>query len=770
MIKIFGYEVKKSETNAAGISLQKQLQETKPSLPLKRSFPRESLGDSGTNITHGIIGEEYNGSLQGIEGIRKYDEMRKSDGTVRAACMVTSLPIRRAKWFVNPALQDDEKSKQVASFVEHALFDWLETSWDDVVRQALLMIPFGVMVFEKVYTAKEFEGKTYITLSKLAPRMPKSIQQWELSDGTFGIQQIRQDGVQAQIPGSKLIIFVNEREGDNWWGTSMLRAAYKHWFYKDKFYTIDSVAFERQGLGVPLIKMPVGYTEEDEQKATNAAMNLRANEKSYLILPPEYSAEFMNMGASTTRDPKESIAHHNREIVKSVLAQFLELGSTQVGSKALSEDHSDLFLKSLEAIANTICTEINKNLIPELVDMNFDGVETYPVLDYSGITRTDVAALATAYASLVSAKGITPTAEDEQYMRAALGLPARTQDDETNNEEEMDGVDIDDEVADDEDPTEEVDDAAGKAETKKPTKKEEKAMDTKTKKAHEHTKRARLFDDGKGFKSWRPLTFAEKKVDWGKLEAAMDSMQADFTKETISVLESAKDAFMSKLHTAIENEDVKAITDLEIKFINEYKLLIKNAMKKAYELGKEKAAVEMHIVTPPNSAASLAHIDLSADAIANKLAADVEAKAKLASINGLKSDVSVLQTMGAIDLLVQEAIRKGVENASDVIIGQAINIGRNDVFTRNADKIYALQRSEILDNVTCNFCLSMDGKVIDIDDKWSATDVYHSNCRGIWVQILKDEENPPEITGVPDELGDYYGGTPNSLVQPKKPI
>jgi hypothetical protein len=187
-------------------------------------------------------------------------------------------------------------------------------------------------------------------------------------------------------------------------------------------------------------------------------------------------------------------------------------------------------------------------------------------------------------------------------------------------------------------------------------------------------------------------------------------------------------------------------------------------------LGKEKAAVEMHIVTPPNSAASLAHIDLSADAIANKLAADVEAKAKLASINGLKSDVSVLQTMGAIDLLVQEAIRKGVENASDVIIGQAINIGRNDVFTRNADKIYALQRSEILDNVTCNFCLSMDGKVIDIDDKWSATDVYHSNCRGIWVQILKDEENPPEITGVPDELGDYYGGTPNSLVQPKKPI
>lgn len=59
---------------------------------------------------------------------------------------------------------------------------------------------------------------------------------WELSDHTFGIQQIRQDGILAQIPGSKLLIFVNEREGDNWWGTSMFRSAYQHWYHKSKYY------------------------------------------------------------------------------------------------------------------------------------------------------------------------------------------------------------------------------------------------------------------------------------------------------------------------------------------------------------------------------------------------------------------------------------------------------------------------------------------------------------------------------------------------------
>lgn len=771
-IEIFGYKIEKQKVTASeGISLEAQTQATKESIPLKRAFPRAELGDSGTRMLHGIINEEYVPNLQGIQGIRIYDEMRKSDATVRAAVLVTSLPIRRASWFVNPGIQEDQESKDIANFVEHALFDWLDQSWDDVLRQALLMIPFGVMAFEKVYGVKEFEGKTYVTLTKLAPRLPKSIQQWELKDGTFGIQQIRQDGKVAEIPGSKLLLFVNEREGDNWWGNSMLRAAYKHWYYKNNFYKIDAMAFERQGMGVPKITMPQGYTEDDERKAATALQNLRANESAYLILPPEYTAEFMNMGASTTRDPSTSITHHNREIVKSVLAQFLELGQTQVGSKALSEDHSDLFLKSIEAIANTILSEINKKLIPELVDMNFDNVQVYPVLDYSGISRVDMQALATAYSTLVSAKAITPTDEDQQYLRSTLGLPPRSQEDidDINSNDLKDGVDIED-TDDEEEIDGEVDDATDSMEPEDPTNKENKNMDTKVKKAHVHHKMKRVFDDGKGFKSWRPLTFAEKKIDWSKLQETMDSMQAEFTKDAQEALQRSKDAFMAKLHTAVENGDTKAIADLEVKFVMEYKLLIKDAMKKAYEYGKEKAAQEMHIILPANSATSLQQIDLIADTVANKLAVDIETKAKIASANGLKSEANVLQTMGAIDLMLEEAIKKGVDSAASIIIGQGINTGRSDVFYRNEDKIYALQRSEILDEVTCNFCLSMDGLIVDLNDKWATEDVFHSNCRGIWVQILKDEENPPEVTGVPDNLGDYYGGSPNSLVQPPRVI
>jgi hypothetical protein len=61
------------------------------------------LGDSGTSVYQGIINDAYNTKLVGMQGIELYDQMRKSDGTVKAAVLATALPIIRAQWMVQPA-------------------------------------------------------------------------------------------------------------------------------------------------------------------------------------------------------------------------------------------------------------------------------------------------------------------------------------------------------------------------------------------------------------------------------------------------------------------------------------------------------------------------------------------------------------------------------------------------------------------------------------------------------------------------------------------
>ncbi|MCC4250801.1 phage portal protein family protein, partial [Microbacterium testaceum] len=49
----------------------------------------------------------------------------------------------------------------------------------------------------------------------------------------------------------RLVVFVHQREGGNWVGVSLLRAAYKMWLLKDRTLRVQALAAERNGLGMP---------------------------------------------------------------------------------------------------------------------------------------------------------------------------------------------------------------------------------------------------------------------------------------------------------------------------------------------------------------------------------------------------------------------------------------------------------------------------------------------------------------------------------------
>lgn len=55
---------------------------------------------------------------------------------------------------------------------------------------------------------------------------------------------------------------------------------------------------ERQAIGIPVLSLPDIHTKEDEAEAELILSNLRATEKSYVVLPGEkWDFEFANMGA-----------------------------------------------------------------------------------------------------------------------------------------------------------------------------------------------------------------------------------------------------------------------------------------------------------------------------------------------------------------------------------------------------------------------------------------------------------------------------------------
>ena len=64
--------------------------------------------------------------------------------------------------------------------------------------------------------------------------------------------------------------------------------------------------------------------------------------------------------------------------------------------------------------------------------------------------------------------------------------------------------------------------------------------------------------------------------------------------------------------------------------------------------------------------------------------------------------------------------------------------------------------------------MSIDGRVVAVDDDFAREDIFHSNCGGIWVEIMKDEAELPEITGVPKSITKNYEGV-NDFKQLKNP-
>ncbi len=390
----------------------------KPSKSLKE------LGDTGTVILAGqLFNPDYNTDLVGDKGLKVYDQMRLGDATVKAALRAVKLPILAADWNVEPASESAE-DKAIAEWVDGQL-NGMDRPFKDVIREGLNMLDYGRYLFEIVY---QLTSEGQVGLKKLSPRLPSTVWAWETSSGQPGIQQMKMDGTKVDIPIERLVIFTNEKEGDNWEGISLLRSAYKHWKMKDALEKIDVMAHERQGLGIPKAKSTSKPSDDDKAQLLERLKNLRANEDDVLYEPLGWEIEFMDMKANTTREPLKSIQYHQFQILLSVLASFLALGSTETGARAVAEDLSDFFEMSLEFIAvNELADPINKYVIRRLVDLNFT-VKEYPTIKPDGIGKVDVKQIAETLNLMKGFNTYTPELPIENHLRSLLNLPEAPED------------------------------------------------------------------------------------------------------------------------------------------------------------------------------------------------------------------------------------------------------------------------------------------------------------------------------------------------------
>lgn len=395
----------------------------------------EEMGGTGTFNYGGFIrGEDFNPEMDSLTAVRNLDVMRRSDAQTNSSLQVISQPIRSADKSVDPAGATPE-DEAVADFIEWNLFSGESIVWDDFLRQALLMLVFGNYVFEKVWDVQQKgDYKGHLYLRKLGPRPPKTIWQW-FTDEAGELISIKQLAVKAgtfqflDIPVEKLVIFVYNKEGDNYAGMSILRSAYPHWVIKNNLYVVDAIRAVRFGAGIPKAKLQKGYApnKNDEANLVNTLMGMSSHQFSYIIEPEDVEISILvPQGAQGGAQILPTINHHNEMITRNVMATFLDMGGRSMGgSAALGSSAMDFFTNAVISVADLIEDVVNKQIIVPLVDANFD-IDTlsgYPTLRFTGIKQDNLKDMAAVVTSLAGAGMSFSDLETQNTFRNRLGLP-----------------------------------------------------------------------------------------------------------------------------------------------------------------------------------------------------------------------------------------------------------------------------------------------------------------------------------------------------------
>lgn len=415
----------------------------------KPKIVEADFGVVGTSIFHGIISEEFNSELSGKNGLLVYDKMRKGDGAIGGMLEAITAPLLSAQYFI-AEYDKSEEAKQQADFIRKALFDELRGGYTAFLRQALTYLPFGFSVFEKIYKVNK-DG--FIVWDRFSPRIQSSIYSWTIEgqnwvDGhppgitqqgpgqTDDILGDESKATLATIPWNKIILFVNKQEGSNFEGISLLRNAYKHWFFKDLLYKIQGISAERFGVGIPVATHGKGLSEDAKHNLEELLQNIRANEQAYIRLEDGTTIDLMTIkGDAKASSIAESIQHHDRKIYDSILAGFLNLTSGEGGSNALSADHSSFFSRALRGYADYHCEVMNPH-IRELIDLNFPNAKGYCTLEIEGLGENNAKERVESISAAKRDGLVTWTVEDEMTVRELLGLPEKTMEEIVEEQEE----------------------------------------------------------------------------------------------------------------------------------------------------------------------------------------------------------------------------------------------------------------------------------------------------------------------------------------------
>lgn len=427
-------------------------------------MPVQELGTTGLQRAGGYIFEEFLPVLQGTKAIQVYRQMADNDPVVGAFLFTIDMLIRRATPRVEPFDQSDEHVKN-AKFVEECIED-LNPGWAMTLSEMLSMLTFGWSWMEICYkkrdgdnrdpdrNSKHTDGKT--GWSKFAIRSQDSWQEWTFTPNgrvTGWTQQAPPDYTPIFLPRAKALHLMPRSSKMNPEGRSILRNAYRPWFFKTRMEEIEAIGIERDLAGLPVAFLPVEYlldTATADEKSLVQSLRtfvtqVRRDKTEGGLFPMEYDANgklkfdfrLMATGGARQFNTNDVVTRYDQRIAMTVLADFILLGTQEVGSWALSSDKTNLFSQAIGTWLNVIADEMNNRAIPDLFFANAMPMDKLPRFAFGDIETPPLSEIADYVSKLSGANfPLFPNPELEDHLMELASFPEITDDVRAMQEEQ----------------------------------------------------------------------------------------------------------------------------------------------------------------------------------------------------------------------------------------------------------------------------------------------------------------------------------------------
>ena len=381
-------------------------------------------GVPGLQYSSGYITEEFIRDLRWPRAGKIYKEMASNDPVVGGSIYLIETLIRKVKWKVdaNGATEEDR------AFLESCMFDMQEMSWDDFISEVLSELIYGFSLHEIVYKVRRgpmekslkfrsqySDGK--IGWMELPRRAQSSLKEWQFDkegrveafiQDTSGLAGGDKGDIEIPIYGN--LLFKTKSDKNNPEGFSLLRRAYRPWYFKKYLEEIEGIGVERALAGIPILQpaenVPLFDPDNEEMVelldwAQGVVTGLRQDKTHGLVLPFGWDLHLLK-GESNESNLKvdEIIRRYDNRISVCMLADLILLGSDRTGSFAMAETKLDMFLASLEAIINSICNTLNTQAVPRLFAVNGMSLENLPKITTERLKDATVSELSMLLRSL----------------------------------------------------------------------------------------------------------------------------------------------------------------------------------------------------------------------------------------------------------------------------------------------------------------------------------------------------------------------------------